>query len=122
MIQNALPEEYRKTILILYGIGLLSGLIRWQYAAGFALGGLASILLYIRNDRFWSGVLDTGTSTKYTGIFHFMVNYLIMAAVLLAGALIPKIFNIFACTAGLMLIKISVIVKEAFLHERKGGG
>ena len=45
----------------------------------------------------------------------------VVVLVLLAGAFLPHIFNIFACAAGLMVIKISVIVKEAFPNIRKGG-
>ena len=116
-----LPEGYGRTIAVITCLGLLTGLLDIRYALGFGLGALASILLYFRNDSFWSDVLDTGTSTKYTGIFHFLINYLIMAGVLLAGAFLPQFFNIFACAAGLMLIKISVIVKEAFPNIRKGG-
>ena len=98
-------------------LGLLSGLADIRYASGFALGAVASVLLYIRNEQFWSGVLDTGTATKYTGIFHFLINYGIMAGVLVLSALKPELFNIFACAVGLLLLKISVIIKETIIKH-----
>ena len=97
--------------------GLLSGVFDLRYAAGFALGACGSILLYVRNDRFWSAVLDSGSATKYTGVLHFLVNYGIMAGTLLLSALVPNVFNIFACAIGLMLLKISVIIKEIIMRH-----
>ena len=116
-----MPKEYRKTMIAVILLGLLSGFADITYASGYALGCAASVLLYIRNDRFWSGVLDSGSATKYTGIFHFLINYLIMAGVLLVSALYPQFFNIFTCAVGLMLLKISVIIKETILRHRKEG-
>ena len=112
-----MPKEYRKPMWFVLALGLLSGLLDFRYAAGFALGAAAAVLLYIRNDRYWNSILDGGSATKYTGIFHFFVNYAIMAGVLLLSAWFPAYLNIFGAAIGLFLLKISVILNEIVYRQ-----
>ena len=100
-------------------IGLLSGLIHWQYATGFALGACAAVLLYKRNETYWNDVVDMNQNVhKGTGFAHFLVNYAIMAGVLMLGALFPAVLNIYASAIGLTLIKLAVIMEN--LIPQKG--
>lgn len=101
-----------KICMVLMVIGLLSGLIHLRYAAGFLIGAIVGVVLYLRNDRFWNGVVDIGNAGKGTGIFHFLINYSLMAGVMILAVRIPSYFNIFTCAAGMMIIKFTVIAES----------
>lgn len=97
---------------ILSGLCLLAGFFRYQYALGFLLGSAVGLLLYFRNRTFWNDVVDSGFATTGTGSFHFLINYVLMAASLIACAKFPQYLNIFFCTFGLLMIKVSIIIEN----------
>ena len=94
-------------ILLIFGLPL---------GAGYLLGCLISILLYKRNESFWTSVLDSGHAVKGTGFLHFLVNYGLMAGGLILSALVPDYLNIFACAAGMMLIKLTTVADVVIHH------
>lgn len=106
-------------VWLIIGVGLCSGLIRYQFASGYLLGCCTALLLYKRIESFWGKVLDRGYSTKRTGIFHFAINYALMAIVLVLCALYPKYLNIFACAIGMMVIKIAATIDAALLQGKE---
>lgn len=106
-----------KTAAFLTAAGTLALMfIGYPFGFGYLLGCLVSILLYKRIESFWTGVLDSGSAQRGTGFFHFLVNYGMMAGSLLLSALLPEYLNIFACAAGLMLIKFTTIVDMIIHH------
>ena len=105
-----------KIYRILLCIGLCTGLIRWTYATGFALGALAGAAVYRLDEHWVSQVLET---TSTAGSFaHSLLIFGLMALALLAGALLPGWFNIFAAAAGLLVIKLSLIL-DSLLERRR---
>ncbi|MBQ7992909.1 MAG: ATP synthase subunit I [Solobacterium sp.] len=106
------------TAIVLTAIGACSVFFSLPVCLGWLLGCAAAVLNYKRNERYWSGILSRGSAATGTGMPHFMINWLIMVAVLLICALKPEYFNIFSCAVGLFLIKITVTVDT--LINRKG--
>lgn len=104
------------TALVLTAIGSLSFFVYRPAGLGYLLGCLTAILLYKRNEWFWTGVLDQRSATQWTGFLHFIVNYLMMGGVLVLSALYPQYLNIFACAIGLFLIKITVTI-DVLIHR-----
>lgn len=96
--------------MILAAVGACSAFISLPVGLGFLLGSAAAALNYKRNERYWSGILSQGSAVAGTGMPHFMINWMIMVAVLLICVKLPNYFNIFSCAAGLFLIKITVTV------------
>ncbi len=107
-----------KICAVLVCIGTLSAVFGRQYGLGFFTGAAGGILLYMRNHRFWNDIVDYGTVPKGTGVFHFAVNYGIMAGILILSAKYPRYLNIFTAAAGLMIVKIT-IVTEALLFGKE---
>jgi hypothetical protein len=95
---------------VLMVIGTCTLLISRPVGFGFLLGASTAVLLYKRNESYWTSILNQGSATKWTGFFHFIINYALMAGVLLICALKQEYLNIFACAIGLFLIKITVTV------------
>ena len=95
---------------VLIVIGTCTALVSRPVGFGFLLGAVTAVILYKRNEVYWTGILNQGSATKWTGIFHFLINYALMAGVLVLSALYDSYFNIFACAVGLFLIKITVTV------------
>lgn len=104
------------TAFILMAVGTCTILISRPVGLGFLLGSLTAVLLYKRNEIFWTGVLNQGSAHQWTGFFHFIVNYALMAGVLVLSALYSDYLNIFACAVGLFLIKITVTA-DVLLHK-----
>jgi hypothetical protein len=101
---------------ILLCVGLCTGLVRWTFASGLALGALTGAAVYKLDEHWVSRVLET---TSPAGSFgHSLLVFGLMALALLAGALWPALFNIFAAAAGLLLIKLSLIL-DSLLERRK---
>ena len=110
-------ERLWKTAVVLTGAGVLILLIfGLRFSLGWLLGCVVSVLLYKRNDSFWSSVLDTGEAGRGTGFLHFLVNYGMMAGALLVSAFFPEYLNIFACAAGMMLIKLTTVA-DVMIHH-----
>ena len=82
--------------MILAAVGACSAFISLPVGLGFLLGS--------------AGILSQGSAAAGTGMPHFMINWMIMVAVLLICVKLPNYFNIFSCAAGLFLIKITVTV------------
>ncbi len=111
-----MTERMKKLWLIMLVIGLLSGLIKVQYAVGYVLGSIASLIIYKRIESFVDGVIGSGSPGGSAG--NFMINYALMAFVLVISAVRPNISNIFAAALGLMSVKVTIIL-DNFL--KKGG-
>ncbi len=107
-----------KICAVLVVLGSLTGLIHPKYAAGFLAGAMIGILLYFRNDSYWNSVVDGGYAEKGTGILHFLINYALMAAVMIISVKLPEYMNIFASAAGLLIIKMTITV-EALLPRKE---
>lgn len=89
-------------------------------AFGWALGCLASFVMFRRTERFWTPIISAGhTPGKSTGFHNFAGNYGIMFAGLLLAALFPRYLNIYTCALGMMMIKITSVI-SALLEGRKG--
>ena len=103
-------ERSWKIAWLLTGIGTLSGFIRISFGVGYLSGCLVGLLLYKRNEVYWSGILDGGRAARGTGFLHFLVNYGMMAALLVLAAFFPEYLNIFACAIGMMVIKFTSLI------------
>ena len=99
---------------ILLVIGLCSGLINRTYGLGFGLGAAASLLIYKKIELMCDTLIqqqEAGRIQVYAG---FLVDYAIMAAVLIVAAKLPAWFNIFTAALGLGLIKITAVAELMF--------
>lgn len=105
-----------KTAAVLIVLGTCTAFVYRPAGFGFLLGSLTAVLLYKRNEHFWTGVLDQRSATQWTGFFHFIINYLLMGGVMVISALKPEYLNIFACAIGLFLIKITVTI-DVLIHR-----
>ena len=96
------------------GIGLLTD---WRISTGFLLGAFVSVLLYWRTVQFCETMLQRQHSSVAGTVGHFLFSYVLMALPLLISALAPQWFQIFAAAAGLLLIKLVLLLKT--LTERR---
>ncbi|MCR5373578.1 MAG: ATP synthase subunit I [Solobacterium sp.] len=109
-----MTERSWKIYRILLVIGLCSGLIKRTYGLGFGLGAAASLLIYKKIELMCDTLIqrqEAGRIQVYSG---FLVDYAIMAAVLILAAKLPDWFNIFAAALGLGLIKITAVAELLF--------
>ena len=113
-------RSWKITVVLIVLGSILTAFFGWNVMAGYLLGSAACIVNYKRNERYWTGILNQGSATKWTGMFHWIINYAIMAAVMFISAMKPQYLNVFSTTAGLLLIKIAVIV-ETILGDKKKG-
>lgn len=115
-----MTEQSWKVFKIICLIGCLATVIfDWRITLGYLTGSLLAVVLYKRNESYWSEILDIGTTKGSRYGFHFMANIAIMAAPMVFAALFPQVMNIFAAAVGLMMVKISVIA-ETLIYRRKG--
>lgn len=98
---------------------LVTLFIDWRIAVGYLTGSLLAVLLYHRNDVYWSEILEAGTPKGSRYGFHFLINMAIMAVPMILAALYPQVMNIFAVAVGLMMVKISVVA-ETLVYRGKG--
>ncbi|MBR3311748.1 MAG: hypothetical protein IKG15_08030 [Solobacterium sp.] len=98
--------------------GACFGLLDFRFAAGFLLGAIGAVLMYKRIEAYCDSVIQANYASSKTAFFGFMINYAIMAGVLVLSALYRNVFNIFFAAAGLMSIKIAVVA-ESFLFSGK---
>ena len=75
------------TALVLILLGTCSVFIHRPVGFGWLLGSVTAVLLYKRNEWFWTGVLDQRSATQWTGFLHFIVNYLLMGANRISGSI-----------------------------------
>lgn len=87
----------------------------WRMTLGFLLGAGVSVGTYFLTEHFCDVALSLQSSGGTMG--HFMLNYMIWAAVLVLCAKLPQFLNILACALGLVMIKISLFAGE-LLHRR----
>lgn len=84
----------------------------WRMTSGFVLGTAVSIGTYFLTERFCDIALSLRSSGGTMG--HFILNYMIWAAVLVLCAKLPQVFNILTCALGLFMVKISLFAGEIF--------
>ena len=99
---------------ILLVIGLCSGLINRTYGLGFGLGAAASLLIYKKIELMCDTLIQRQEAGRIQVYMGFLVDYAIMAAVLVTAAKLPSWFNIFAAALGLGLIKITAVAELLF--------
>ena len=104
-----------KIYWLLFAAGSLTWFIKPSIAYGFIFGGLICALLY-RLDEMYVDAALKNRKMKLRYLLHSLLNFALMASPLLAAGMYPDIFNIFAAFAGLMLLKITVVVEA--LTER----
>lgn len=101
-------------------IAVITLVFDWRMTLGFLLGTGEAYLQYRRTEKFWNGVVDTGTASKGTGYFHFLINYAIMGATLIVCALLPSFLNIYTCALGMFMIKITSVVEVIAYKADRG--
>jgi hypothetical protein len=110
-----MEERSWKILKILaVSVGIILAIIDYRWALGFLLGCGASVLTYHRSEQYLSNLVKARKGPMF---LHFTLNYLIMAGVLILSAKLPGVFNIFACAAGLMIIKITAVIQ--MITERR---
>lgn len=114
------PCSWKLLKILTILISLITIVFNWRWTIGFLVGTGMCLLLYRRNETYWSDILDSGTTKGSRYMFHFAINFLLMALPMVLAALFPQIMNIFAVALGLLMIKITVTV-EVLLPKRKGG-
>ena len=105
-----MSERAWKIAWILTAVGSCTVFIHISIGCGYLLGALISLLLYRRNESYWSRILDRGSARRGTGFLHFLVNYGLMAGSMIFAAFFPQYANIFACAIGLMVIKFATVI------------
>ena len=103
-----------KLLRILCILGLCTGFINRTYGLGFALGAAGALLIYGRISAasdVWISQQEAGRFQVFSG---FLIDYTVMAGVLILAALKPEWFNIFAAAAGLGIIKITTVAELIF--------
>ena len=110
-------RRMRYMMLVFAGAGLILCGISWPAGIGFLAGEALAVFIYEWNVRYWTRVLDSGNAGKFTGFPHFMINFILMGALLLCGVYFPDILNIFTAAAGLTTVKSAIIITE--LLKRK---
>lgn len=86
--------------------------IEIPFGIGFAAGCLLSMLLLKITEVSWDGMLGRSQVNKGAIFLNFFGKFLMMGLFLYACAKLPKLMNIFAGAAGLMLIKPAIIISE----------
>lgn len=116
--KNMTEQSWKVFKVICLAGCIVTVLIDWRITFGYLAGSLLAILLYKRNESYWTEILEIGTPRGSRYGFHFAVNLAIMAAPMIAAALFPQVMNIFAAAVGLMMIKISVVAETLFIHKK----
>ncbi len=113
--------EIVKTANIFFIIGFIIVLIiclifNWAltYLISFLIGYLANILGFLKNNYIIDSLLNgERQNSKKTMIGNTITSYLLYGITLVINLLVP-IFNIFVCFFGLLIIKITIVVKYGF--------
>ena len=101
---------------MIVAIGLLSGLIRWQFATGFLLGSIVSALTFKHTEYALNNALDEENS--YGARSSFILNYAIWAVVLIICAAKPNYANVIACAIGLSAYKLAIIIESLLFRDK----
>ena len=99
-----------KIYWLLFAAGSLTWFIKPSIAYGFIFGGLICALLYRLDEMYVDAALKS-RKMKLRYLLHSLLNFALMAAPLLAAGMYPDMFNIFAAFAGLMLLKITIVIE-----------
>ena len=110
-----MTEKSWRLFAVIAAAGLLSGLLKWQYAAGWTLGCAVSVLTYKILEHYCDMAIRLRSSAGTMG--HFMINFMIWAAVLTFCAFFGDWVNIIACAAGLTAVKMAIILHTALNRE-----
>lgn len=97
---------------------LLTVWIDIRIALGFLLGAVGSVVLYLRNIAFCDIILSEKSTRHLKTFGRFMQSYAIMAIILILSAVKSELFNVFASAAGLLVVKVCLILET--LTERRG--
>lgn len=114
-----MTEKTWKVFRILAALSVLFVFIDYRITLGYLLGACASLVTLKRIERFCDAAIRARYSSNVRAFGGFMVNYMIMAAVLTAAAVFRNVFNIFAAALGLMAIKLSVILESVIYREKE---
>ena len=90
----------------------------WRISLGFILGAFVSVLLYFRTVMFCDTVLGQKKAGKGFVFSRFMSSYALMAIPLILSVVLPEYFNVFAAAAGLLLIKVTLML-DSLLERRE---
>ena len=110
-------RRMRIIMLVFAGIGVILCAANRPAGFGFLAGEALAVFIYEWNVRYWNRVLDSRNAGKLTGFPHFLINFTLMGALLLASVKYPEAMNIFAAAAGLTTVKAAIIIAE--LLKRK---
>lgn len=105
------------TILLAVSAGI-AVLFDWRISTGLLLGGVVSVLLYLRTAAFCDIVLKQNKAGRGFVFSRFMSSYALMAIPLILAAVKPEYLNFFATAAGLLLIKVTLIL-DSLLERRE---
>jgi len=103
-----------KLRIILACMAVIAGVLSFfskPIGLGFLLSEGLAVLIYENNVRYWNRVVDGGSAHRGTGIFHFMINYGLMAGIMILAVYVPWL-NIFACALGLSSMKLALVIQE----------
>ena len=97
---------------------LLTVWIDIRIALGFLLGAVGSVVLYLRSVVFCDIILSEKSTRHLKTFGRFMQSYAIMAIILILSVVKSELFNVFASAAGLLVVKVCLILET--LTERRG--
>ena len=107
VIEKKMTHQTWKIYYIFVLVGLVFLPIHWQWTTGWLLGSLAAFVIYKRIENFAKQVLSTKSSSGTYG--NFVINYFLMAVVLMVSAIFSQYFNVLTCAIGLSTIKLAII-------------
>ncbi len=113
--EKTMTEKYWRIFAVLAAAGCLSVFLKWQYASGYVLGCIVSVITYKILERFCDNALKARNSSGTLG--HFMINFGIWAAVLAFCAAFNQYFNVIACAIGLTAVKLSIIIGSILYRD-----
>ena len=108
-----------KDYVLVTVIGCLLFFLGLPYGLGFLAGDALALLIYEWNVHYWNRVLDSRRAGRGTGFPHFLINFTLMGALLLAAVYKPEYLNIFTAAAGLLSIKSAIIIEELFFRRKE---
>ena len=114
-----MTDKTWKVFRIMMAASAVFLIVDFRITLGYLLGAAASVIMLKRIERFCDAVIQTRYSSGVRAFGGFMINYLIMAAVLITAAVFRNVFNIFAAALGLMAVKLSVILESVFFKEKE---
>jgi hypothetical protein len=96
--------------LLVCGAAVILCFIQINWMAGYLLGCLGSVLVYMNTSHYADRTISAGIPAG--SAFHFTLNFLIWTISLILCAYLPKYLNILACAAGLFMIRTVLVITE----------